>query len=269
MIRLIVTDLDGTLLDTNREIPAHNREAIRKAVEGGIQLGLASGRMHSELTAVMNELGEEAHRISQNGAFVYTKEEKLLDSKAFDPEVSVQLHQITREYDFATMICVDQTVYVEKRSAAVDALQERMFTKFVLEPNVGELIKRQEIVPCKFSLFGNMDSLLQLRDEVEKQPYSTEVDPVVSDRDCLDLMPKDVSKGNGLRVLLQELGLTTDEVACIGDSFNDVSMFEVTPHSFAMSHSLPELRAHAKHEVEDVASAIEWVLQYNQARATT
>ncbi len=78
----------------------------------------------------------------------------------------------------------------------------------------------------------------------------------MSGKRYVDIMPRGVSKGSALRRLMEHLQIEANEVACIGDSFNDISMFEVTPHSFTLHHAHPYVKERANHIVRSVEEAI-------------
>ncbi len=262
MITLFVTDLDGTLLNEAKRVDRENREALHKLASTGVEICLASGRMHVELSKLMDVLGQDCHRISQNGACIYTKTDRLLRLTAFEPEVAVLLYRAVHPYDFVEVICMEHTIYIPRRNAATEKIETRMFTPFTYRPDIIAAIW-QGFSPCKISLFGDMDRLLQLQ-KMLRDDYAGLVNPVVSDVDCLDLMPVGVSKGAALAVLRKELALHPEEIATVGDSFNDLSMLTATPHSFAMAHSVADVRRQAAYTVHSVAQAVEAVLEENK-----
>lgn len=253
-MKLFVTDLDGTLLDESRQVVSRDKRALQELSEMGIEICLASGRMDIELVKVMKEVGGTYHRISQNGAFVTTKDDRLLQAGTFKPELAKQLVEIAAPYEFVTLIGVNQTVYTRNEDEATQAIQKRMFTSFQIDPQITD--KFEQLTPCKISFFGDMAKLRQLQDKLSSQ-LGDQVETFVSDKDCLDVMPAGVSKGYGLLALMKELGIQPGEVACVGDAFNDISMFQVATHSFAMGHGPEEVRKSARHVVNSVAEAIE------------
>ncbi|MET3292733.1 UNVERIFIED_CONTAM: Cof subfamily protein (haloacid dehalogenase superfamily) [Brevibacillus sp. OAP136] len=261
MIKLFVTDLDGTLLDDEKQVPEKNRQALRELAAAGVEVCLASGRMHGELTTIMDDLRVTCHRISQNGSFVYTCEEKLLHSDAFEPELAKELYAAARHYGFVEMISVGQTIYTPNKSEATKKIEARMLMPFEVKSDVVESFA-SDFAPCKLSYFGEMEKLREMQAAI-REAFPGEVEVVVSDVDCVDFMPIHVSKGVGLRFLLKELGVKPEETVVIGDSFNDLSMFTLTPHSFVMAHSDADVRKRASREADSVAQAVEWVLQAN------
>ncbi len=262
MIKLIVSDLDGTLLNHAKRVEKTDRAALAQAEKAGIAICLASGRMDRELQLVMEEAGGCYHRISQNGAYVYTRDAKLLAAKSFEPGVARELYRMAQPYDLVGLICVGQTIYIPRRTEASARIEARMFEPFCERADIVDAIG-PGLVPCKLSFFGEMARLTRMQAEMNAR-FSGRIDTYVSDVDCLDVMPSAVSKGAGLEVLIAELGIRPEEVACVGDSFNDVSMFALTPHSFAMAHSHPDVKRAAARVVRSVAEAVDWVLAHNQ-----
>lgn len=264
MIRCFVTDLDGTLLSHEKKVEERDRQMLLAAREAGVEIGLASGRMDRELLHVVDQLDFPCHRVSQNGACVYDMKGRLLLREQFDPQLARELFVLTDPYDFGGFLCIGEDLYVPRKTPQTEAVERRMFSPFIVEKGLFERIS-PDFSPSKFSFFGELDRLLKMKREVEDR-YADVVDTYVSDRDCVDLMPRGVSKGKGVEALIHHNGWTWDQVVCIGDSYNDIPMLERTPHSFAMAHSDPEVKRHAAYVVEHVAEALEWVLAYNQKK---
>ena len=265
MIKLIVSDLDGTLLDHSKKVSPREMKALAKVKDAGIQLCLASGRTHVELQKVMTEIGHQGYSLSQNGAFIHWNDGTLLQSKLFEPELAHQVYQLLHGFRLVKLICSIDGNYIASVSPASDKIESRMFEPFIVREDAEHLL-RSELPASKFSLFGKLETLLQVKTLME-DTLSDQLEMFISDTDCLDIMPRHVSKGSSLLVLLEKLGLQPDEVACVGDSFNDVSMFGVTPHSFAMKGAHPDVKRKASYHVESVAEAIGQVFTYNEKRS--
>ncbi|NEW08558.1 HAD family phosphatase [Paenibacillus sp. SYP-B3998] len=262
MIKLIVSDLDGTLLDHSKKVSPRELAALVKANEAGIQLCLASGRMHTEIQQVMKEIGHKAFSVSQNGAFIHLDDGTFLQSKLFDPDLALQVYQLLKDFELVKLICSGDANYIENVSSASNKVEARMFQPFIVKEDAEHAFKTN-LPTCKFTLLGELEILMQVI-EVMKQHIGDQVELFISDTDCLDIMPRNVSKGSSLLVLLEKLGLQPEEVACFGDSFNDISMFGITPHSFAMSGAHPEVRQQAAFQINSVSEGIMHVLNHNE-----
>ena len=266
MIKLIVSDLDGTLLDHTRRINDSDLLAVKTAIGDGFEFCIASGRMYSEIKIIMQEFNSSYHAIGQNGATIHKKDLNLLTSSEFKADVSSRILQTTRHYDhFINFIhCTDDSFYITKRTDTSLPYESRILTSCAVRGDLEEAIKEDKISCSKISYFGEIDQLIQLKTELNSL-FEGEIETFISDKDCLDVMPLSVSKGVGLTLLIKELGLSPNEVACIGDSFNDLSMFAITEHSFAMSGSHVDVRNQANNVIHSVAEAINQIISYNRS----
>jgi Cof subfamily protein (haloacid dehalogenase superfamily) len=264
MIKLIVSDLDGTLLDRHRRVSSLDKEAIETARHESYEICFASGRMFTELRMVMNEFDARFHSVSQNGATVHTKGQALLASSSFKPELAVQLFRASREFNLENFVhSIHDSFYLVERTERTLPYEARIMIPGTVRDDLESALRQNEMTSCKFSYFGEIEKLRLLQAELTRQ-FQGHINAFISDKDCLDVMPVNVSKGAGLSVLAGHLGLQPDEVACIGDSFNDLSMFSFTPHSFAMEGAPDVVKKEARFVVRSVAEAIDLVFNDNR-----
>ncbi|MDR6554882.1 HAD family hydrolase [Paenibacillus qinlingensis] len=266
MIKLIVSDLDGTLLDHHKKVTERELNALRQAKEAGITLCLASGRMNMEMQKVLQDIQHQGHSVSQNGAFIHLVDGTLLQAKLFEPSIAHQVFQKLKAYDVVKLICTGDANIIESISPASDEIQARMFEPFLLKSEIEQSLKDAFPI-CKFSLFGRVDVLLEIKKVLENE-LPDQLDIYLADKDCLDIMPHQVSKGTSILTLIAHLGFKPEEVACFGDSFNDVSMFGITPHSFAMHTAHADVKKQAAYTVNSVSEAIAHVFAFNEKKTT-
>lgn len=262
MIKLFVSDLDGTLLNRQLEIEEHNRIAIEKAMAQSIHIAIASGRMSAEIRNLMLQYSKGSYAIGQNGATVYSKEHELLFAKQHQPDIAYQIMQLAKP--FAGLVTFVHTIhdeaYIQESNEQTQQYEHRVLTPSKVLADLEQQVKLAQLPCSKVTFLGD----IQLLRELEKrllESLAGQIEVVVSDVDCMDVTPLHVSKGNAVKLLMDKLGLKENEVACIGDSYNDLSMFEVAEHSFAMAHSDEAIRAKAKMTVSNVAEAMEWCLR--------
>lgn len=258
MIKLIVSDLDGTLLHKHQSIRPEDREALHEAQRQGIKVAFASGRMLPEIKQVMNEMGLQLHTISQNGAYVHTSDGELIRHNAFERELIVPLTEAAAGLPFVTVLAGPDHYIVQEMDERASRLKNRLLAPLVELSDLHERLGR-ELICGKISYMGDADELRKLGEDL-LQTYGDAIDVYISDVDCLDVMPRISSKGTGLAALLDYLQLKPEETMCIGDAFNDISMFKMTPHSFAMASGHPDVRRQASRTVRYVSDAVAWVL---------
>lgn len=215
--------------------------------------------MHPEIEAVAREIGLQVHSISQNGAFVYTAGGTPIARNAFDPVLQRRLIEAGERTTFLNLLCAPDYYFVERMTPHGEAIGSRLMAPLRVIEDARERLGR-DLVSAKMSFFGEPDELREFMAEL-KAEHGERIDAYISDIDCMDVMPSGVSKGTGLRSLLDVLGIASDEAVCIGDSFNDLSMFAATPHSYAMAGSHADVRAKAAHVTTSVAEVIAQVLE--------
>ncbi|MGR9047118.1 HAD family hydrolase [Halobacillus faecis] len=255
MIKLFVTDLDGTLLGEDHYIKNEDIDALKRLVEEGPPLAVASGRMDHEIIEVLKRVGVNGHRVSQNGAFVFNDEDTQIHAKTFESELAQRIIQtIDQEPMIKTVSTADET-FTKESNAFVDMISEQMFHEIIVKPELNEQVG-QTIIPSKIALHGKEADVMKAAERI-KETFGEEIDSFISHETCVDMMPKSINKQSGLRQLIEGLGIQPDEIACVGDSFNDLSMFEMTPYSYAMSTAHDQVKEKASAVVDHVHEAIE------------
>ncbi|RFB19252.1 HAD family hydrolase [Bacillus sp. HNG] len=260
LIKLIVSDLDGTLLQENNTVKSEDAEALKQALQEGLQISIATGRMDTEIKEVLTSIGQNFHRISQNGAFASTIDEKSIFSRTFTTETAESIYKRVLDPKFVTIVCSYDTNYTHENNEYVEGVQKRMFHPIIIDPEIGS--KFNEVKPSKITLIGFENDIIEIHKRLSNE-FKDEVDIFISETHVLDIMPKQISKGNAIKKLLEDLSLKPEEMACIGDSFNDIPMFRLTPYSFVMSTAHDDVKKEAKFVVETVAEAVEMILKEN------
>jgi Cof subfamily protein (haloacid dehalogenase superfamily) len=262
MIKLFVSDLDGTLLSFEKKVTQQDIAALKGLKENGVDVCLASGRMDVEIGEILTMIGEKYHRISQNGAFINTDNDESLHSLTFDNVIAKEVFEQVRSTDFIIIIADYSKNYTERRDEVITSIESRMFSPIEENVNLFNALG-EDVKASKISILGEYEAISDLQKKLQEKHPDT-IETYISDKQCLDVMPKNISKGNALKMLIEHLGIKPEEVACIGDSFNDIPMFKMTPHSFAMEDSLPEVKAQAAYTAATVHEAINKVAEMNK-----
>ncbi len=259
LIKLIVSDLDGTLLGLDNHVKKEDKLAIQLAVEQGIDFAIASGRMDNEILEVLQELEQKAHRISQNGAFIYTKTNLPLHATTFSPQLAQQIYRQAKELEAIVLVCNENTYFIEETNENTAEIEKRLFYGLYECPNILDSIGK-DIHPSKITVLATNEQIVEFEQKITRQ-FGNHIDTFISEPNCLDIMPKNISKGNAVRTLMEHLRLQPNEIACFGDAFNDTPMFRLTPYSFAMSHAHPNVKKEAQYVINSVSEGIHMILK--------
>lgn len=263
MYKLIALDMDGTLLNHQGHISERNKAAIAAARQQGVTVVLASGRPLEGMTRYLAELGmtgEDDYVICYNGSLVQRAADQsvirsqLLNGRdagrvaALAREFGVNVHAFSRRHGLITPA---MNHYTEHESR-LNQLPVTLIDFAELEPDE-EILKVMMIDPPELLAPAIARLPADLYDDytvVQSAPF------------FLEIMNRHSHKGAGVAALAEHLGVTREQVICMGDAGNDSHMIEYAGLGIAMGNATDELKALADHvtvanDADGVAVAIE------------
>lgn len=244
-IRLIACDLDGTLLDEARRLPAGLPDLVARLRARGVVFCPASGRQYASIRAQFAPLGADLPVIAENGAYVVL-DGRELHSACLNPQAVREVVKAARALardgaDLGVVLCGKRSACIERHDAAFAAQVVPYYPslEFVetLDGVEGDILK---------VAIHDFESA-QRNVEPRMRAFATSLQVAVSGPHWLDVMATGVSKGAGLRTLQEALEVGRDETAAFGDYLNDLEMLDAAAHSYAMANAHPRLRARARH----------------------
>ncbi|MBU4539629.1 MAG: Cof-type HAD-IIB family hydrolase [Firmicutes bacterium] len=268
-IKMIVTDLDGTLLNSANTVSDKNIQAFRKAIEMGIVPVVATGRIDREALFFAETIGATDYLISGSGGVIKDyKNNKSIHEVNLDRQkvkLILEIVEPTNEifwqvYTNKGCVCTEKSFSWMDRSGWAKAHVEEFKDKQIVVNDVQAYVDTHELGISKIALSSTNYLLL---DELMEQVGMIAGVEVVRPMDyCVECIPTGVDKGFGLIKLCEYLEIETEEVMIIGDSDNDKEMFEVHgPLKIAMGNakdSIKELATHivSTNDQDGVAEAI-------------
>lgn len=270
-IRLIAIDMDGTLLSTKNEVSLKTREMLRKAKEKGINIVISTGRIYTSARYYAKLLGINAPIISCNGAFVvdHITEEVIYENpieikdciraiKILEDK-NIYFHYYGKK-DFFVGNLNNSYLYYYKRGG-IKNLENQINIK-VIENHIEFLQKERPSIYKLFILEEDSNKLMELK-KIFSEDKNLEIS--ASSSNNMEIMNKNVSKGEALKRLSEKFNINREEVAAIGDSFNDASMLQFAGFPIAMGNSEKYIKDMAKfvtdtNDNDGVAKAIEKLL---------
>ena len=252
-IKLVVLDLDGTLLWPDHSLSAENAAAVRACRERGVEVTLASGRSFQAMRKYAEALAITSPIIALNGGTTIEPQSGAIHVKAMLSPAQVQhISAMLLEQEIPFVIFGVRAIY------ALPGMVDRNIMTSYDEPPITEVSDLRAIPdPLKVLSFLEASSR-----DAELLPLVAGVtDQVRSGPLFLEWLPFNINKGSALQDLMQERGLHPDEVLAIGDGQNDMSMLQVAGISVAMGNAPAEVSACAKYhttrcEENGVAAAL-------------
>lgn len=244
-IRLVVTDMDGTLLDDDKRIPAGLWEVLARLRERGVLFSPASGRQYASLVREFADVSDGMVFIAENGAYVVRDGEEL-SSDPLEPDTVARVVAAARRLaadgvDMGVVVCGKRSAYVERCDGPFLAEVARYYVRHRVVDDVAAV--DDEIVKVALFDFGPVEE----RTAPALAPLADTHQVVVSGEHWVDVMNRTAHKGAALRRLQRELGITPAQTMVFGDYLNDLEMLDAAEWSFAMAGAHPEVVRRARH----------------------
>lgn len=235
MIKLIVTDLDGTLLTDKHEVPDRFWEITQRLFNKGIKLGIATGRPHFSITEKFQSIVSQLYCISDNGSLIVHGETELL-SKSLPPHEIESLVMAARSVDNAwPILCGRDQWYLENSE---DALMKAVLAYHSNFKIVDDLTKVDEAV-LKMTVYDIAGS--EQNSYPQYKHFENRLKVAMGGAKWLDITRTDVNKGEAVQILQSLHGISPDETLVFGDFMNDYEMMKTATYSYAMKNANPKL----------------------------
>ncbi|AOR30685.1 HAD family hydrolase [Streptomyces fodineus] len=244
-IRLIVTDMDGTLLDDAQRIPDGLWPMLTELRRRGVLFSPASGRQYATLARQFAEVAEGMVFIAENGTYV-VRDGVELSSDTLEPSVPADIARTVRRLvaggvDVGAVVCGKRAAYVERTDEAF--LTE--VRKYYVEHRIVEDLTAVDDDVIKVALFDFGAAEHSTAPALDAFAGTHQV--VVSGEHWVDVMNRTANKGTALRGLQRALGITPAQTMVFGDYLNDLEMLDAADWSFAMANAHPEVVRRARH----------------------
>lgn len=260
MIKMIVSDMDGTLLLSDASISQKNLEAIKYAQSKGVNFTIATGRDYFGLKGIMERYGLHCYSILGNGAQFCDEKGNVLSSCYFPKESFKEVLQIFDDLNTYYMIFTNAGFYTTTKPETVrDAFIERCVHKF--NRNKEDYYNgSQEDMPCMhLKQIEDVDAFLKSDIEIikveafnidtsliakakEKLANVAKIAYLSSFDDNVEVTDQKAQKGLILKQVVKEMKISEDEVMVLGDGLNDITMFKKFKYSFAPANADPQIK---------------------------
>lgn len=254
--KLIAFDMDGTLLNSNKQISKKTQESITRAVEHNKIVILNTGRNPAELEEFYDILPGVRYLNCISGALVYDlKEKKTLYQKYFDEDVMKQLLEIAVQEDnfihFLTEKSFVQKGKVEKMKDYHMEIYQEMYERVTIQKeNLVDYYLKNPFPIYKLNLYHQSP---ESRERTYKriQEARLDVEMALAEETSLEITCKNINKGNGLKHLCQVLNLPIEQTIVVGDAGNDVEALKVAGLAVVMDNAIGEIKQYGDVVVSD------------------
>ncbi|CEH34141.1 HAD family hydrolase [Romboutsia lituseburensis] len=246
MIKLIATDMDGTLLNSNHEIPNNFKETISSLKEKDIMFAISTGRNYLDISYKFDDYKDELLFICENGTGIYYKDECVY-SKFLEKDTIKKLVELGRNVENAyPMLCGTKGLYLEDEKV-LEKLNE-LFPMNLPVINVDSLLDVDDGI-FKVNMFDLTDAETNSY-QIFKNENIEDVTLTPSGRYWLDMSSFGTNKGIAIKKVQDMFDIDYKETMVFGDHLNDIEMMKSAYYSYAMKNGHDDVKEVANFETK-------------------
>jgi len=238
-IKLLALDLDDTLLGADFQISAENCHSIRRAVASGVSVTLATGRMFRSALPYAKQLQIDLPLITYHGALIRTAAgEETLYHRPVPLKLARQVAAMAAAGNYHLNAYIDDELFVAEENEFSRYYQQLANVKVTA---VGDLSVYLETAPTKLTIIGSDDRLAEIKKTLIEN-YGNELSIVISRPNFLEITDSLATKGQALHFLAEMQNIPREQVAAIGDSYNDLDMILYAGFGVAVANAREEVK---------------------------
>jgi Cof subfamily protein (haloacid dehalogenase superfamily) len=266
-IRLVVSDVDGTLLTKDKTLTEAARDAVHRLRDAGIGFTITSSRPTIGMRFLVEPLGISLPIGPFNGSAIVDPEMNPIEQHLIPAAAAQRCIEVLNDFGVDVWLFTHDTWFVANPDGAYVPNEKRAIRA---DPSVTADFTPYLSHACKIVGASPDPALLIRCEDAMRQALGLRATAVRSQTYYLDVTPPGCDKGTFVATMAQRLGIPVDAVATIGDMANDLAMFAASGLSIAMGNAHDEIKARAKlvtatNEDEGFAKAIDMIFERNAA----
>ncbi|MBC5841818.1 Cof-type HAD-IIB family hydrolase [Flavobacterium sp. F-380] len=242
-IKVIISDLDGTLLNEHHTIGAYTKTVLQEMHEQGYLIIIATGRHHLDAIPIVDTLGFPTYLVTSNGARIHSPDRELLYATNIESEAVKSILSLERSPEITTVLFKETVWQTSKDNPKVNSFQ----TKMNYIPEIVDFDTLQDYTAIKvFFTHEKHSTLIALRDRIVAT-HSDLFNHAFSLPHCLEFMDKSVDKSVAISKILEIENLNFNQAISFGDGYNDEEMLKSTAKGLLMNNAPDSLKMKLSH----------------------
>ena len=250
-MELFVTDLDGTLLNSNKEVSIKSTEILNKLIDNGVNFTVATARTPATVVDLLQDVNLKLPAVLMNGVLLYDiKEEKYINIKEIGKDTVDKVFDVLNKFDKNAMVYGIRNNHLWVYHKEFEYSWEYNFYKeradrkqktFLKVENYQECINESKII--NFIVFDKYEKIKGIYEELKKiDEISVEYYEDIYEKGCyfLEAYSAEASKANGIKLLSDYI--EHDKLICFGDNLNDIPMFELADECYATANAVQRVK---------------------------
>jgi Cof subfamily protein (haloacid dehalogenase superfamily) len=243
-IKLIVTDIDGTLVNDNGELGFESKKLVKELMKLNVMVSLATGRLHSAVTDISKELSLNGYIISLDGALIKNSvDDKTIYESYLRTSRVKKAIALSEENLINIVLCHASSIYYTENNSVIPTLLSKYGASYTKVDSYSDYISGTLEIVCS----SDMKDSIKKMEEKFSFPYTfgcnTSYFRSKKNENIfyLEIRKAGSSKGKAVIRILKHLSIKPTQTAVIGDWYNDITMFETKAVKVAMANAIPEL----------------------------
>lgn len=242
-IRLVVSDIDGTLVTDEKRITPQTQEAVQALNEAHIPLCLVSSRPPIGMTRFITQLGNKNPYAGYNGALIVDHSDQTLSHLVLDSDCVREIVELLNAHHIQVWIFQGRKWYVSGEERAFQDEEEATISITPIQVSVWkkshfEGVEKMMAVSADITLLSHIEKKLH-------ELFSNDVSIAHSMPHYIDMTHRSAHKGYAAQKLAELMNISIEEVACLGDMNNDIPMMKVVGCAIAMGNASDHVKKHA------------------------
>ncbi|MDG5789491.1 Cof-type HAD-IIB family hydrolase [Evansella sp. AB-P1] len=240
--KVVFLDIDGTILNENKEIPASAKEGIKSLHENGYYVSIATGRSPDHFRDIIKEL-EITSYVSFNGSYVVFNGEVIYENPLNTKDLlNLEEAALNREHPM---------VFLNENELFANHPDHH-----AIHESMGSLKLKHPTFHQSFHHVNPIYQALLFVENHETQWYEQnqrQFDYVRWHEKAIDVLPPNGSKANGIKEMLKKLNIPVENTIAFGDGLNDIEMLRYVGYGVAMGNGVKKAKEVANHVTDDVS----------------
>jgi Cof subfamily protein (haloacid dehalogenase superfamily) len=265
--KLILFDLDATLLREDRTISPTNLTTLKKLMQRGVKVGLATGRSLRSVKPYVDALGPNGPLILFNGARVWDISQKrfIFENHLLLEQALTALKLVRSFDDVHVNLYIDNNIFISKKTARSIESEIKDGVPHTVVGDLADWLSANPAKPVKIMLISEPSTLASFKSEFLKSKVA-ECSLIHSEWNYLEIMQAGVNKGQTLKKIESYYKIPTDEIIAFGDNLNDLDLIRFCGLGVAMGNAHADLKQIAMmtighHQTDTISDCLSGIFQ--------
>ncbi|RXP44506.1 HAD family phosphatase [Lutibacter sp. HS1-25] len=244
-VKLVVTDMDGTLLNSKSKVSDRFFNVYKQLKKHNIQFIAASGRQYYSIVDRFETIKDEITIVAENGAFAMHGNQELFTSELPFEYIHNCIDTLRRLDNVYIVLCGKNAAYIETKDENFINMFKNYYSEYKLVDDLTEITNDTFFKIAAYHFDCSETHIYPAVKHLE-----SELQVIVSGEHWLDISHSNANKGFALNILQQKLGITKEETMVFGDYNNDLKMLALADFSYAMENAHPDVKRISKYETK-------------------